>query len=244
MTTYAAVIADAHLDGDNAELEAFLAFLQSLGEKPHLYACYILGDLFNLWLGAPGLQLSHQRPVLEALEKLKNRGIVLKYIEGNRDYFLAPSYLNHPFHEIASEGIHEIIGKNHFYFAHGDLVNVHDRQYRLWRKFSRNRFIYAGFTHLPHVLAVPLARYLETSFRGTNLRHKAIFPAETCEEYATMLFQKDVDIVVLGHFHEGWHQEFSMQGRSKHLYVVPAWKDEHAYLRIISDGNILTEMGF
>lgn len=233
---YAIVVADAHLDGLNKELEHFLTFLSSL-QKSSIRMLYILGDLFNIWLGTPKMQLKHQRPVIEAFWKLRERGMSVKYIEGNRDYFLSPFYLNAPFAEIASEYAQAVIGKTHVYFSHGDLVNVHDWQYRLWRRFSRNQIIYTAFKCLPRSIAVRLVHHLEQKLRGTNQRQKASFPAKTCETYAKNLLHAGYDIVILGHFHEKHHQEFLMNGQKKYLYVLPAWKDTHNYLEISNQGK-------
>ncbi len=234
--TYAVAVADGHLDGFHEECEQFLSFLSSLSEGS-FHTLYILGDLFNIWLGTPKMQLPHQVPVVKALKMLRNQGILIKYIEGNRDYFLSPLYLNAPFTEIASEYIHDVIGNKRLYFSHGDLVNVHDKQYRLWRKISRNWIVYTGVKCLPQSAAVRFVQYLEQTLRGTNQKNKSFFPIKSCETYTRNLLQTGYDTVILGHFHEERHQEFSMNGQKKDLYVLPAWKDTHKYLRISDQGK-------
>lgn len=234
--TYAIVVADAHLDGFNKELEHFLAFLSSL-QNSSIRTLYILGDLFNIWLGTPKMQLKHQTPVIEAFQELRDLGVSMKYVEGNRDYFLSPLYLNAPFAEIASEYAQAGVGNTRIYFSHGDLVNVHDRQYRLWRRFSRNRIIYTGFKCLPRSIAVYLVHQLEQKLRGTNQRQKVSFPTQTCKTYARNLLLAGYDVVILGHFHEKHHQEFLINGQKKYLYVLPAWKDTQKYLEINDRGE-------
>lgn len=237
MKTYAVVVADAHLDGFNEVLRQFLTFLISLSERS-VHTLYILGDLFTIWLGTPRLQRAYQQPVLEALQTLKTQGMVIKYVEGNRDYFLSPHYVDAPFAEIASEYTCEVIGTRSFYFSHGDLVNVRDKQYRLWRKISRNRILYAGFNYFPRFLAMRLVNFLEYTFRGTNQKHKATFPAEICATYARHVLQTGHDVVILGHFHEARQQEFLLENRRKYLYVLPAWKDTPTYLQISEQGDV------
>lgn len=232
---YAVVVADAHLNGRNNEFDVFLAFLNSLTTSPLNVVC-LLGDLFDLWLGAPKLQLSFQPPVIEALQQLRTQGKQIWYVEGNRDYFLTPSFLHAPFTRIASEALQERIGGRWCYFAHGDLINLHDRQYRLWRRFSRNRLIYAAFQGLPRAIALRFAQYLEVRFRSTNRKYKARFPAELCAAFARGIFETGCDAVILGHFHEQRQQEFLVEGVSKTLYALPAWKDTHTYLHITDDG--------
>jgi len=233
---YAAVVADGHLDGESESFSQFLVFLQNLPCTP-VQALYILGDLFTLWLGAPRLQFSYHAHVIEALLELSHTGVRVIYVEGNRDYFLAPYYLNQPFTEIASEYSALTVHGRRFYFAHGDLVNAHDRQYRLWRRFSRNRAVYSLFNSLPGLVAIRLAHYLEKTFRNTNRKHKTSFPAATCEHFAQGLFGQQYDVVIVGHFHYQYQRTIITNGRSKSLYVLPAWKDTPVYLEISLQGQ-------
>lgn len=228
------VVADAHLDGLNNELDRFLSFLAQLQER-HIHSLFILGDLFNIWLGAPKLLLSHQKPVIDALQRLHNAGIQINYVEGNRDYFLAPLYLHAPFQNIASEFLKEEIGEKQYYFSHGDLVNIHDRQYRLWRKFSRNRLLFSVFNYLPQTVAVHIVHLLEQKFRTTNTRHKASFPLKTCRTYADSLWKQGYDVIILGHFHEGHYFTISSGHSQKALYVLPEWKKTYTYLSITAE---------
>jgi UDP-2,3-diacylglucosamine hydrolase len=230
------VIADAHLDNLNIELDNFLRFLAALQHSP-IRTLYILGDLFTFWIGTPHMQLPYQQAVIKALQTLRVSQIIVKYVEGNRDYFLAPLYLDNPFAEIASEYTQEVFGDTHIYFAHGDLVNEDDKPYRLWRRISRSRFIYAGFKRLPRAVTLHVVRYLEHTLNRTNQRHKGSFPLQTCETYARKVFQAGYDVLVLGHFHKERHHEFSVNEQQKALYILPAWKDSYAYLRISESGE-------
>ena len=237
MKAHTIVLADAHLDGLDAKLEHFLSFLSSLHEQP-VQTLYILGDLFNIWIGTPKMFLSHQKPVIDALQSLRDKGIQIKYVEGNRDYFLAPMFLDAPFHEIATEFSQERIGGKHLYFSHGDLINIHDRQYRLWRKFSRNQLIFSVFQSLPRPFAIHVVHYLEQKFRGTNRKHKSHFPQKVCQSYAEALWKQGHDAIILGHFHEEHHLKFTVGKEQKNLYILPAWLDTYKYLHINTQGVI------
>ncbi|MBD3308621.1 hypothetical protein GF339_19525 [candidate division KSB3 bacterium] len=233
------VIADAHVDEANVdELACFLAFLTALQTRA-LRRLLIVGDLFNLWVGTPHMRLPHHHAVVDALQALRRQGLTLIYIEGNRDYFLAPMYLHAPFDVIASEAVQEKIGGKTIYFSHGDLVNVDDRQYRLWRSVSRSWAVSAAFRALPRGIAVSLARYVERTLRGTNQKHKQGFPLEACQTYAEQLWKRGNDIIVLGHFHEQRHHEDEYHRQRRHLYVLPAWKDTHTYLQIDAHGTLV-----
>jgi len=235
MTCETIVIADAHFDGVNARLHQFLAFLTAASTAQHVI---LLGDMFNLWLGTAKFCLPQHRAVLDALQTLRQRGVRLTYIEGNRDYFLAQSYRDAPFHEIVAESFALAYGDRLVYFAHGDLVNVHDTPYRRWRQLSRNRLIFKVFHALPQGLALGLAQRLEQRLQGTNRRHKAGFPFKTCQDYAEAMWARGIDAIILGHFHTRYAWSKNVGGRNKTLSVLPAWKDTPTYLHLTAAGDI------
>ncbi len=230
------VLADAHLESFDEELELFLDFLHS-SRQNDIQALLLLGDLFNIWIGTAKMELPHQIPVVKALQALYEHGVHLVYVEGNRDYFLAPRYLNPPFHEITSEGTQGKFGRHSIYFSHGDLVNLHDKQYRNWRRFSRNPLIFKLFSMLPQALAVAFVHKLEQTFRQSNQRHKSSFPLDTCREYAEQLWGEGYDTILLGHFHEQRRLQPSDGDARQQLLVLPSWKDGHRYLTLSPEGE-------
>src|SRR5437867_4448713 len=85
-----ALLGDAHLREGDAEVAAFVRFVDSLPGDIRTLA--ILGDLFAVWIGSPDLVKPHHRDVIDALTRLRARGCSLVYVEGNHDYFLERLY--------------------------------------------------------------------------------------------------------------------------------------------------------
>jgi len=230
-----AFVSDAHIEGEEEEIQAFLEFLDSL--KGSAQTLYILGDLFNLWLGSPKMGMPYQEPIVQALRQLAASGTAVKYVEGNRDYYLSERYLGSPFREIGSSYLEALIGGKKFYLSHGDLVNRHDKPYQYWRKFSRNRVFYTAFNLLPFQGGLSLATYLEKKFRGTNRKHKSYFPMETCKEFAESLFDRGYDRIILGHFHQERILSFKRGRSEKLLYILPDWKTQRKMLQVDAEGE-------
>ncbi len=228
-------VSDAHIQGDPGEIEAFLTFLNHL--KGSTRTLYILGDLFNLWLGPKKLTLPYQEPIIRSLQQLAASGVIVKYVEGNRDYYLSESYLGSPFTEVSSSFLEEQIGGKRFYLSHGDLLNYRDKPYRLWRTLSRNRIFYKVFTLLPSQIGLSLAGYLEKKFRKTNQKHKSYFPMEICKEYAGSLFNQGYDGIILGHFHMEKVLSLDRGDPKKLLYILPDWKTQRRFLRLDAQGE-------
>ena len=217
-------VADSHLTSADPEEDRFIRFLETVGSGAG--TLYILGDLFNVWFGEPKFRLPHQSRVLDALTALGRAGVVLKFVEGNRDFSIRRNYLGAPFSDVSEDHLVETYGGRRILAAHGDEVNREDRQYRLWKRASKSLLVYGSFRMLPGRWGVALGERLERRLSGTNIRHKTYFPMEQCRRYAEELLPGTCDAIVLGHFHE--EREIRLPAGT--VYVLPTWRGHHRYL--------------
>jgi len=234
------LLGDAHLRDEDPEVDAFLTFLDSLPRETT--ALYLLGDLFDLWIGLPAFATESHLRVVEALRRLRVRGVRLGYVEGNRDYDLRAAYQGNPFHDLAEEGMGIAFGGRRLYLSHGDQVNRRDHLYLLWRRLAKGPVIRRAFRYLPVKLAKRLAGGLERRMAGTNLRHRVFFPENECRAYALKTGEAGSDTLVLGHFHLERHLVFdeTPSGRVE-VFVLPAWREGRRFLKIGSDGSATFE---
>jgi UDP-2,3-diacylglucosamine hydrolase len=233
------LVGDAHLRDGEAEVEAFLGFLESL--PAGTVALYLLGDLFDLWVGSPAFISTAHRRVIVALRRLRAGGVRLVYVEGNRDYHLRRAYLGDPFDELAESHVEVPFGPRRLHLAHGDQVNRRDRPYRLWRRLAKGPLLLGVFGLLPPGLAGSLASGIERRMARTNLRHRIRFPEEDCRLYALACRKQGCDTVVLGHFHQPMRRSFGEGAGRVELFVLPAWREERAYLKFDSGGGAVFE---
>ncbi len=229
-------VGDAHIDRDDEHLDDFVTFLRRLAETTGRLV--LIGDLFNLWIGRRELEQPHQQPVLEALEELRGRGVVVRYLEGNRDYRVGPAYSGTVLDDSGDEGIVERIGGHSVFAVHGDLANPDDRQYRAWRRVSRSAAIWNLFNLLPRTFRLRLAESVEARLRSSNLNFKRRFPEETVREYAAGFLSAGHDIVVLGHFHVERDLSAEGPGPDGRILVLPEWRSSRRHLRMSEDGRV------
>ncbi|OLC53420.1 MAG: hypothetical protein AUH92_06055 [Acidobacteria bacterium 13_1_40CM_4_69_4] len=225
-----ALLGDAHLREGDAEAAAFVRFLDALPRDIRTLA--ILGDLFSVWIGSPGLQRPHHRMVADALARLRVRGCALLYVEGNHDFFLERIYDGGLFDLFATDSLDLKLAGRRAHLAHGDLVNARDRQYRAWRAVSKNRLFFSAFSLLPAGARHSIAERLEQKLAETNLRFKSGFPLAECEAYARRRIAEGTEVLVFGHFHEERQIDYRVQDRKGSVFVLPAWRAGHRYLRI------------
>ena len=235
MTRDLVFVGDVHLDRDDADLPAFLAFLDGLA--PSTRTLVLLGDLFNLWIGRIDLEQPHQRAVVEVLTSLRRRGVGVRYVEGNRDYRIADAYAGRAFDDVAVRGLTERIGDRSVFAIHGDLVNRSDRNYRLWRRLSRSAPAWAAFNVIPRGRRLAVAEQVEARLRTTNREMKRAFPEAEVRAYAAPWFARGHDTVVLGHFHDEVDLTARPPSPPGRILVVPLWKSARRYLRVAPDAG-------
>ena len=224
-------VADPHIDSNNDQ-EYFLKFLQYVKDCKN--SLYILGDLFDIWIGS---FKSDYKLIIEYLKDLKEYGIKIGYVEGNRDYQIANKFKGVIFNEADDKFLEKYFAGKRIYISHGDLVNIRDKQYRFWRWLSKNKMSSSIFNIFPEELGKIIADKMEKRLRITNIKHKIYFPEEECRSFSVNLFLKGYDMVILGHFHKESIIKIPVDGIEKVIYTLPDWKSIHRYLFIDIHGN-------
>jgi len=231
-------LADAHLNQEDLHSRTFLILAEKAAREK--VALFLLGDIFDLWFGAPALTFRFQQPVIDRLRVLRREGLRLYYVEGNRDFYLKPSHEGSTFDAVSGGELRADVGIRRLYLAHGDEVNRADRWYRFWKAISKNRLAYGAVSLLPPRLFLPLADRLERKLKRTNRRFRGSFPEEECRSFALRRFAEGFDIVVLGHFHAERMLRFAQGQAGKVLAVLPSWREEWRYFYLTGSG----EFGF
>jgi UDP-2,3-diacylglucosamine hydrolase len=226
----AALLGDAHLREDDPEVGAFIRFVDAL--PGDIATLAILGDLFAVWIGSGDLQQPHHRRVLEALARLRDRGCRLLYVEGNHDFFLERLPGGAPFDLLVPASADLDLAGRRVHLAHGDLVNRRDRRYRAWRRVSKHPLFFGAFGLLPARARRGIAAGLERRLAGTNPAFRRGFPHDECGIYARPRIAAGTEMIVFGHFHEELRLDYHERERRGTVYVLPAWRDRHRYLRV------------
>jgi UDP-2,3-diacylglucosamine pyrophosphatase LpxH len=204
-------VGDVHLDRDDAAVPEFVSYLRGLA--PRAGRVVLMGDLFNLWIGAPELEQPHHRDVVAGLAELKAGGTEIHYLEGNRDYGIAAAYRGRLFDAVDDTGLREDWGGRSVWAAHGDKVNRNDLQYRAWRRISRSLPAWWLFSSIPRGRRFAIAESVERKLRATNVEMKREFPDAIVRQYAARHMGPAGGIVVLGHFHVERELRFGNAGR-------------------------------
>jgi len=195
-----AIIADAHLGGPGGEPGPLVAQLDEVAATG-ADELVLLGDLFQAWVGFRQYETPAIRAFLDGVARVREAGIAVHYIEGNRDFFLAEGPYAAAFDSVGDE--HAFTAGGVRYLAvHGDGLNDRDRQYLAWRWLSKSALSRFAIRHVPKRVVAPLVDSTERKLSDTNFKHKARVPEEAIRRYAARRLAEGHDVLLLGHFHE------------------------------------------
>lgn len=182
------LVADPHWSD---ELVGLQAATRQFPEVDWLF----LGDVFDVWVGLPGMVTDAQRSFLAWVRERRRGGAWVGLWMGNREYFLDR---HAGLFDFMGEGVGGGLQDERLAFEHGDLINARDWQYRLWNLISRSGAMWLMFRLMPGGLATSIAGKLESQMRTTNRDYKLAFPRDAFREAA----KAHPDCVfVTGHFH-------------------------------------------
>ena len=228
-------LSDAHLNQDDLHTRTFLILLEKAAAEN--VPLFLLGDIFDLWFGAPGLTFRFQKPVIERMRDLRRAGLRLYYVEGNRDFYLKKPHEGSTFHAVSEGEMVAAVGPRKVYLSHGDTVNRADLGYRFWKTLSKNPLAYGTVSLLPPALVLPLADRMERKLKRTNQRFRESFPEKESRAFALRMFASGIDTVILGHFHTERITRFDRDQAPGILAVLPSWKEAWRYFYVTAEGE-------
>lgn len=218
-------IADAHLlDPTDDNYRKLLAFLREQG--PQTRTLYLLGDIFEFWVGYRHSVFSAYVPLLEALRRMREHGTEIVYVEGNHDFHLGPYFEQVLGCRVLPDGgLVEIDGLT-VHLGHGDLVDTADRGYRLLRFILRSRPLRGILNLCPPDWTWEIARRASLLSQKNRGKTGCTWePRQLLTDHALQRFAEGVDAVVTGHFHTPLFERFE----GKCLVAIGDWIGQYSY---------------
>ena len=228
------LISDLHLSDERPSItDRFVEFLGR--EATGSSGLYILGDLFDYWVGDDELNVEDGDPlarrVASALEALARGGTPVYVMQGNRDFLLGSRFLSAcGAFPLADPTVTEIGGVKSL-LMHGDTLCTDDRDYMAWRITAHSPSWQAEF------LAAPIGerRARSRALRAESEARKRTKSAEIMDvnqrAVADAIRRHGVTRLIHGHTHRPGRHELNLEGRRCERWVLPAWFEGGGYLR-------------
>lgn len=170
-------IADLHLDDARPETTArFRRFLHDTAR--HARALYILGDLFEAWVGDDDPSACGAE-VAEGLSALAAQGTAVFFLHGNRDFLLGHAYARRCRMRLLPDPSVIVLDGQPVLISHGDLFCTDDSAYQAFRAMSRAPGWREAFLAQPREARLAFARQAREASRARYGQLKADGNAET-----------------------------------------------------------------
>ncbi len=230
-------ISDLHLDAERpAGIARFLDFMES--EASQAAALYILGDLFEVWIGDDDTNPGYA-PIVAALATLKLQGIPCFFMHGNRDFLIGRRFATATGCELLAEHQVLAIEGDRVLLTHGDLLCTDDKPYMALRAEVRDPRWQREFLAKPIQERRAIADDLrDKSQAATAAKTEEIMDVNQGAVEAAMR-QHDVSILLHGHTHRPDVHRFSLDGGAATRIVLGAWYEQGSVVRWNEHGFVL-----
>ena len=221
MATY--FLADIHLAENRPEITAaFRATLAALARDAS--AVYILGDLFDYYLG-DDLTSPLQQDIAAALAALP---CPVYYQHGNRDFLLGDAYARAAHMHILPERHRLSLGGKTVLIEHGDLLCTDDHGYQRLRRVLRCRLLQWLYYRLPRALRRRIAEKLRAQSQAHTRRKAARITDTNPAAIRAALQNARASILIHGHTHRPAVHRLD---NGDTVYVLGDWRPHGEILR-------------
>jgi len=218
-------IADLHLSAEQPEtVERFLRFLTE--EANQHRSIYILGDLFEIWLGDT-LPPQNSKPILQALRTLTTQGTTVLVQHGNRDFLLGREFEQKSGCRLISDPYQIDLDGLHILLMHGDQLCIDDTRYQNYRKFIRNPLVQWVLTHLPTSIRIKIGEKLRSRSNYDKANKRSEIMDVTQSEVEKVMHDNQVQYLIHGHTHRPAIHHLTVDGGRVQRIVLGDWESDN-----------------
>ena len=231
-------LSDTHLSPNQpAVYDKFLRYLRSIRKDAD--ELYILGDLFDYWIGDDGSALLGHSPAIEALAELSDGGVQVSVMHGNRDFLIGPEFIAETGGTLIPDPSTIELNGQSVLLMHGDSLCTDDVEHQRYREVVLSPEWQESILELP--ISERLNRALDmraASEKNKQVKSQSLMDVNQQSVLQTMK-QLGVRILIHGHTHRPQIHHFEIDGREATRYVLGDWgRNNDAVIVVNSEGTI------
>lgn len=223
-------IADLHLCAEEPAITAgFLAFLRRDARQAE--ALYILGDLFEAWIGDDDPDPLHAE-IAAALHELKQLNIPCYFIHGNRDFLLGKRFAAASgMTLLPEEQVLEIHGQR-ILIMHGDTLCTDDEGYQRFRRKVHQPWLQKLFLLLPLFIRQRIALKMRAGSKQANSSKDFTIMDVNAAAVQETMTRHQVCCLIHGHTHRPAVHQLTVDNQPAERIVLGAWHSEGSMIRV------------
>ena len=223
-------ISDLHLSPARAGVAA--RFLRFVGEEARSASTlFILGDLFDRWVGDDDAEDSFNRGLLDALRGLVGSGVAVRLMHGNRDFvFSAAVARSGGLELLADPSLHDLFGIRTL-LMHGDLLCTDDVRYQRYRARVRRPGVIRAFLALPRAVRHAIGGGMRSVSEKEKQAKRPVIMDVNTGAVEQALRSHGYPRLIHGHTHRPGKHVHVVDGRACERWVLADWYERGSYLR-------------
>lgn len=215
-------ISDMHLSGERPEINTlFLKFLAS--EARQADTLYILGDLFEYWIGDEAMAHPDHAPIVAALKSLTDSGVALYIMVGNRDFLIGDDFAAATGCQLLTDPtVIDLYGQP-VLLMHGDTLCTDDHDYQKLRQMLRDPDWRKEFLSKSVQERIEMAQHIREQSKDAIAGKQAQIMDVNQGAVEAAMLEHGVSTLIHGHTHRPADHQLELNGLPAQRHVLADW---------------------
>ena len=225
---------DLHLDSEAPwAIDAFLAFLD--GPARSAEALYLLGDLFEVWVGDDDDNPDNAR-ACAGLARLTASDVAVYVLHGNRDFLLGEAFAQRTGVKLLPDPVLVDLYGTPTLLSHGDVFCTEDPAYQELRSIVRRPVWQRRFLALPLAARRELASAARAGSKAHTQRTIPTIMDVNPEAVSRAMRVTGARRLIHGHTHRPAVHPFVVDGMSAERVVLAPWYEAASCVGVSASG--------
>lgn len=227
-------ISDLHLTPSRPDItDCFFSFMEN--EAPHADALYVLGDLFEFWVGDDD-DNDFNQSIKRAFKILASKGVSCYFIQGNRDFLVGQRFSKETNMTLLPEVSKIDLYGQSAVILHGDTLCIDDHKYQAYRKKVHLPWLQFIYNLLPLNIKKKIVSKVQSDI-GEDKKHKTWDIMDVNQQEVEQVMESNqVELMIHGHTHRPNIHRFDTESGQKTRIVLGDWYKQGSVLSF-SDGS-------
>lgn len=222
-------ISDLHLDPGRPEgIQLFADFIRKKAATTD--QLFILGDLFEYWLGDDACEHSGYQSIAESLSVLASSNTKLYFMHGNRDFLIGKHFATSVNCKLLADPTRLKLNDLDVLLMHGDSLCTDDKAHQQFRSLSRSDEWKKNILSKTILEREQLARHLRMNSQKGNAEKTESIMDVNQPAVEVAMREHNVRLLIHGHTHRTAIHKFQLSGATAHRIVLGDWYLKGNYL--------------